>query len=196
MNEDGNVRSLGCTRAMGFIHERLDGDALDARDAEWLDRHLDTCAECRRALSELEQIQQALRGLDVSPFPEDALDEVWDRTTRSTRRPPWADWRLVAAAAALVLAVVGVWYVGFGPVPETEVAASQTTLSDEELARAEAQARYVLNLTATALRRSERVALEEVMGKTVSPALKKIPLLIPGDSGESRQERRNGESDA
>jgi hypothetical protein len=68
-------------------------------------------------------------------------------------------------------------------------------LSDAELARATAEARFVLNLTATALRRSERAAIGEVMGKRVTPALQRIPLLMPNSSGRSRESRENGEDD-
>ena len=86
MNEDGQIRDLNCARAVGYVHQRLDGDELDPDRAQWLSRHLDQCADCRQAEEELRQIQQALRGLSVDPFPQDALDEVWDRTTRTAGR--------------------------------------------------------------------------------------------------------------
>ena len=195
MNEDGQIRDLNCARAVGYVHQRLDGDELDPDRAQWLSRHLQKCADCRRAEEELRQIQQALRGLSVDPFPQDALDEVWDRTTRTAGRRGWADWRAIAAAAVLALAFFGMWQVSDRAVTTTEVAVAEPGPSDAELARAVVEARYVLNLTATALRRSERAAIEEVVGKRVAPALRKIPLLMPDRSERSRESRKNGEDD-
>jgi anti-sigma factor RsiW len=195
MNDDGKVRDLACARALGYIHRRLDGETIEAEAAEWLDGHLVDCAECRQAEVELQQIQQALRGLSASPFPEDALDEVWDRTTRTSGRTGWIDWRAIAAAAVLALAFLGIWQTKDQFMPAGEVAVVEVDATDAELARAEAEARFVLNLTATALRRSEKAAIEEVMGKRVSPALQKIPLLLPGLPRRSGEARKNGEDD-
>ena len=195
MNDNGSIRDLDCARASRYIHRRLDGDVLDTESADWVTLHLKGCADCRQAELELRQIQRALRDLAEAPFPEDGIDEVWNRTTRSERGRAWLDWRAIAAAAVLALAILGIWQVGDRSVPVTEFAVAEPAPSDEELARATAEARFVLNLTATALRRSEQVAIEEVMGKRVSPALRKIPLLLPGDPGRSREARRNGEDD-
>ena len=195
MNEDGQIRDLSCTRAVRYVHQRLDGDVLDADSADELSQHLDRCGDCRQAQEELKQIQQALRELKASPFPQDAMDEVWDRTTRARGRRVWGDWRAVAAAAVLALAFLGIWQVSNRTVPGTEVTVAEAALSEAELARAAAEARYVLNLTATALRRSERAAMGEVMGKRVAPALRKIPLLMPDRSEGSREPRENGEDD-
>jgi anti-sigma factor RsiW len=195
MNEDGQIRDLNCTRAVRYVHQGLDGDALDADSADWLSRHLECCSECRQAQEELKQIQQALRELKVSPFPKDAIDEVWDRTTRTSGRRAWTDWRAVAAAAVVALAFLGIWQISNRTVPGTEVEIVEAAPSEAELARAEAEVRYVLNLTATALRRSERAAIEEVMGKRVAPALQRIPLLLPDRSERSREPRENGEDD-
>lgn len=195
MNEDGQIRDLSCARAVRNVHQRLDGDVLDADGADWLSQHLEKCADCRQAQEELEQIQQALRGLKASPLPQDAMDEVWDRTTRAPGRRVWADWRTVAAAAVLVLAFLGIWQVSNRTVPGTEVTVAEATPSEAELTRAAAEARYVLNLTATALRRSERAAMGEVVGKRVVPALQRIPLLMPDRSEGSREPRENGEDD-
>jgi anti-sigma factor RsiW len=195
MNEDGKIRDLNCARAVGYVHQRLDGDELEPERAEWLSTHLQGCADCRQAEEELQQIQQALGGLSVDPFPQDALDEVWDRTTRASGRRAWADWRVIAAAAVLALAFFGIWQVSDRAVPANEIAVADAGPSDAELARAVVEARYVLNLTATALRRSERAAIGDVVGKRVAPALRKIPLLIPDRPERSRETRKNGEDD-
>ena len=195
MNDDGKIRDLDCARAGRYIHQRLDGEVLDTASNDWLAGHLEGCAECRQAEVELQQIQQALRGLDVTPFPEDALDDVWDQTTRSGNRRARIDWRAIAAAAVLALAILGIWRAGDRSMPGAEVAVVEPGPGDEELARAAAEARFVLNLTATALRRSEQAAIGEVMGKRVSPALQKIPLLLPGHPERPREARKNGEDD-
>jgi anti-sigma factor RsiW len=195
MNDDGKIRDLGCARAGRYTHQRLDGDVLDADSAAWLARHLEGCADCRQAEAELLQIQQALRGLEVTPFPQDALDDVWNQTTLSGHRRAWIDWRAIAAAAVLAVAILGIWRAGDRSLPGTEVAVVEPGPNDEELARAAAEARFVLNLTATALRRSEQAAIGEVIGKRVSPALKKIPLLLPGHPERPREARKNGEDD-
>lgn len=195
MNEDGQIRDLDCARAVRYVHRQLDGDALDPDSAGWLSQHLKKCSDCRQAQEELKQIQQALRELKVTPFPEDAIDDVWDRTTRTHSRRAWTDRRALAAAAVLALAFFGVWQVGDRAVPEAEVAVADAGPSEAELARAAVEARYVLNLTATALRRSERAAIGEVMGKRVKPALERIPMLLPKRSEGSREPRKNGEDD-
>ena len=195
MNEDGQIRDLDCARALRYVHQRLDGDVLDPESAGWLSRHLSACSDCRQAQEELKQIQQALRELKVTPFPEDAIDQVWDRTTRTDSPRAWTDWRAFAAAAVLALAFFGLWQVGDRTAPGSEVVVADAGPSDAELARATAEARFVLNLTATALRRSERVAFGEVMDKRITPALQRIPLLMPDRSERSRKSRENGEDD-
>ena len=195
MNDDGKIRDLNCARAVGYLHQRLDGDVLETDGAEWLTRHLEGCDECRQAEVELQQVQRALRGLAATPFPEDALKDVWNRTTRSGNRRAWTDWRAIAAAAVLALAFLGIWQASDRFTSGSQVAVAERGPSDEELVRAAAEARFVLNLTATALRRSEKAAIEEVMGKRVSPALQRIPMLLPGLPERSREARKNGEDD-
>jgi predicted anti-sigma-YlaC factor YlaD len=195
MNEDPKVRNLDCARAMGFLHQRLDGDRLGAEQDDWLSRHLAGCADCRQADGQLRQIQQALQELSATTFPQDALEEVWDQTTRTQAPRPWFGWRAIAAAAVLALAFVGIWRVGFHMPPEPAVVAVEERPTEAELARAEAEARFVLNLTATALRRTERAAIGEVVGERVTPALKRIPLLMPSGPEESNGTRKNGEDD-
>ena len=196
MNDDGKTLALNCARATRYIHQRLDGDAPDSASADWLARHLEGCSDCRQAEVELQQIQQALRGLAGEPFPQDALDEVWSQTTRSENRRAWIDWRAIAAAAVLALALLGIWQVSDRFMPGNEVAVADAAPTNEDLARAAAEARFVLDLTATALRRSEKAAVEEILGKRVSPALQKIPMLLPGLPERSRESRKNGEDDA
>ena len=195
MNDAGKIRDLDCARAVGYIHQRLDGDVLERDRAEWLDRHLEGCGECRQAEVELQQIQRALRGLAETPFPQDALEDVWDQTTRSGGRWARIDWRAIAAAAVLAVAFLGIWRASDRFMPGTEVAVAEPGPSDEELTRAAAEARFVLDLTATALRRSEKAAIEEIMGNRVSPALQRIPMLLPGLHERSREARKNGEDD-
>ena len=170
----GETSAFGCARARAALHRRLDGDALEAPAAAWLDDHLSTCAGCRSAADELEALTRALRALPGLPLPESALREVRRRTVEA-RRGGWFDWRAAAAAAVLTAALGGLLYSGrpaSGPAA-VDVAAAPT---EAELARAAAEARFVLGLTAAALNKSERVAVGEVLGRHVAPALSKVPI--------------------
>ena len=168
---------IGCVRARSSLHRRLDGDALDAAAEAWLAEHLSTCAACRSAADELEALTRALRALPALPLPEPALRAVRRQTVES-RRGGWFDWRAVAAAAVLTAALGGLLYFDrrSSAPGAVELLARPT---EAELARAAAEARYVLGLTAAALNKSERVAVGEVLGQHVGPALSKIPIEWP-----------------
>lgn len=170
-----------CTRAQEAIQARVDGD-LGAADSLALARHLERCAACREYEDGIEQVRRALRDLPQTPFPDDALAEVWARTSgpppASAEMPRRSRWRGFAAiAAALVVMSVAVW-LGLGtrqPAPEGP--------TDAEVARAAEEARMVLALASGAIKRTERTAIREVFTDRVSPTLQKIPLRWPGRHG-------------
>jgi predicted anti-sigma-YlaC factor YlaD len=196
MNEDGKVRNLSCARALDFIHRRLDGDPLDRASVEWLETHLSECAECSAADAELGEVQQVLRNLTTVPLADEALDEVWERTTRSARKRLRFDWRVAAAAAVLTVVFIGMWQVIQPPMQQTAVVTPEERPSPEKLARATAEARLALNVVASALHRSETAAFGEVLGERVSPALRKIPIRRPAPSvPDAKDEREKGEND-
>jgi len=179
---------MSCETARELIHRVLDGELMDAVRREELDEHLGACAECRRARDELGAVQSALRGLPAQPFPDEALQEVWRRTTRSgpVRRVAvgrrWLDWRPAAAAAVLALALYAAWDAG--------VVRNEPTA--EEVARAAEETRMVLALTARALRDARQVAVKDVLADEVSPALRRVPIRWPGGANDERRESGNG----
>jgi hypothetical protein len=194
MSHESDTLDLSCSRAMTYVHRRLDEDDLDTPSLRWLEDHLAGCPGCRLAQRELAEIQRSLAELSPIPFPEVALHRVWDRTSRSRGRGGWVDWRGAAAAALLAAVLGGMWYAG--KPDATQPAAVAATPSEAELARAAIEARYVLRVASAALRRSERAAVEEVLGEHVAPALSKIPIEWPGPPSPQGEERTKGGDDA
>ena len=168
---------MKCEQAIERIHQVLDGDLMDATERQELDGHLSACAGCCKADAELRTIQQALSALPASELPDDALDEVWTRTTKARIRPVYY-WGVAAAAAVLVIALLGIWQ--FGPPGAVEP-------TQAELDRAADEARMVLALTARALRKTERAAFKSVLAEEVSPALKSVPIQWPGSPAGRRK---------
>jgi anti-sigma factor RsiW len=195
MSHDDNVRPIDCARAMDAVHRRLDGDVPDTSSGEWLDRHLAGCEACRRAETELRQIQSVLRSMEPEAFPDVALERVWQETTRSPAPSHRPTRRVLAIAAAAVLAAlsIGLWFaLEREPATVQRAAAAETAPSDRELDRAAREARLVLGLTASALRRTERVAVRRVLGESVSPAIDRIPIRWPESSDDSKDARSEG----
>jgi predicted anti-sigma-YlaC factor YlaD len=175
----GSNGELGCAGAREAIHVSLDADLMDAGLKRRLEAHVAGCASCRAFASEMRAIQEGLRNLGELRMPDDVLEEVWVRTTRSRRAPARA-WRLRLAAAAAVLVVVmaGLWLRN-GSAP--------TEPTDAELAQAAREARMVLQLTSRALRRAERAAVRDVLTDEVSRALRRVPVQWPEHSAARRR---------
>lgn len=174
----------GCAEVRRTIQEALDGPVEASRHAAAAS-HVQACPECRDYQEGLRIVRDELRRLPSIPFPEDALEEVWKRTTRAesrfakkpTRRMlPW----LAAAAAVLVTALS--LPALFRPVTRTYSAA--------DLSQAEREARSALALAGDALRKSRHAALTEVLAGEVSPAMKKIPIRWPSPKTPDSRRRR------
>jgi anti-sigma factor RsiW len=168
---------MRCEQAIERIHQILDGDLMDAAQRQELESHLSNCDGCRKADAELRTIQQALSALPADELPEDALEQVWTRTTKARLKPAY-HWSIAAAAAVLVLALLGLWQIGAPGVAEPTQA---------ELDRAADEARMVLGLTAQALRKTEQAVFKSVLTDEVSPALKSVPIKWPGAAAGRRK---------
>lgn len=148
-----------------------------------LDDHLAGCEACRQFEAELRRIQGSLARLPALPLSDEALAEVWRRTSRAPAGRPGRsrgvfDWRVAAAAAVLTLGLLGTWWVGPSrPVPPT----------DHELALAAREARMVLGVTAGALRRAERATVKGVLEDEVAPALRSVPIQWPDVNDRKRR---------
>ena len=85
---------------METFHRVLDNDLMDAADLQGMQAHLAVCSECAEKAAQLREMQDLLRGMAEQPMPDDAVEEVWERTVRSPvarTRPRWQDWRFAAA---------------------------------------------------------------------------------------------------
>ena len=180
---DRNETSVpACEAARVWIHRVLDGDLMEAGHRQRLQDHIETCAACRELQAELRTIQEGLRAIPPAPLPAEVLEQVWQRTLRASGeqarpRGSWLDWR--AAAAALVLAFTLAGLARLLP----------STPERQPSVREVAEARYVLALTADALRKTGRVVVDEVLADEVSPALDRVPLKLPGGGdGDSRRD--------
>ena len=167
---------VGCTEALETFHRVLDGDLMDAADRTRMESHLTVCSECAEKAAQLREMQDLLRGIAESPLPETALRRVRARTVESEagERPRRAfDWRFAAAAAMIVF---GTW-IG--------VAQFGVSRTDEELVARQAaqEARLVLQLTANALKRTERVTMKAVFADEISLALRKVGVRFPKTAG-------------
>jgi len=169
-----------CARASELIHRVLDRELMDAALHLDLDEHLATCAACREARDELTEIQRELHALPTVPLPEAALRRVWAETIDaepSRRRfAAWGlDWRGAAAAAVMALALFGL---GRAFQPEQP--------DPQEVVRATAEARMVLELASSALSKTRQVAVEGVLAGEISPALQRLPLRLSVRTAEER----------
>ena len=172
--------NLPCSEAREAVHVSLDAELMDAALKRRLEAHLAGCTECRAFVAEMRVVQEGLRSLPELQLPDEALEEVWNRTTRARRvRGFPRRWNLAAAAAAVLVVVLAGLWLRNGSAPPGP--------TDAELERAAAQARLVLGLTSRALQRSERAVLHDVLTDEVSPALRRVPIQWPARrAGERR----------
>jgi anti-sigma factor RsiW len=109
------------------LSDHLDGD-LPPSEARALERHLETCDECRTTLEQLRAVKDRAAALVDPPAPNDLWAGIASRigTAGSTsapgrildlpRRRSWTVWSLPAAAAAAVALVLGAqWFGGHAP---------------------------------------------------------------------------------
>ena len=108
---------MACTRYLNSIQELVDGTLGPIRRAE-LEQHLETCADCRALLADLERIRDAAGALDEMPLPDGAWLQIAGRlrqegrlstgpTNRAAapRRIRAGHVAILALAAALIIAV-------------------------------------------------------------------------------------------
>ncbi len=162
---------IGCEQTKVWIQDRIDGRLVDGAGLETMERHLASCADCLRFRTEMTEIHEGLASLPELEFPEDALEEVWDRTIRKQAAGNRGNWRWIAAAAAILLvALAGSLFGPWNDEPE---------YSTTEVARATLEARAALGMVGKALQRSEDAAVQIVLGGKVTPALEKITIGLP-----------------
>ncbi len=192
MNDTGR----DCARVRPLLHETMDR-ALTADERRVVDDHLAACAGCTAFAAGLDRVRETLASLPAAPFPDDALREVFARTIDAG--PWWRRWLpsngwqvALTGAAAMALAGLALWTAWNGPAPRRNPAvdvAAHDVADEAELRRALEETRFALALASNAVRRSGRAAVEDVLQKSVAPALDRIPVRFPtADDGS----RRNG----
>ena len=134
------MSNMTCAEARALVQLRMDGP-LDAARAVEVERHL--------------------------AFPDDALEEVLERTVGSAEieGPRWLRAPWLAAAAALLLGALLLPWLAFGPTKPT------SSHTDAELDAARQQLELVLGITGRAIERGGARGVERALQEGVAPAL-------------------------
>jgi predicted anti-sigma-YlaC factor YlaD len=174
---------IGCENARRLLAGRLDGD-LGPAEVRDLETHLNGCSDCREIASGLEVVASGLLRLPAETLPDDDFERVLARTVGkaafASRRAATRRSFFLAAAAAVLAAAVLIPFALRESTPAEPTAA--------EIDRATRDARMVLAMASHALRSGETAARERVIGREVSPALRRVPVRWSHVSGP----RRNG----
>lgn len=100
---------MECKTAAGLLERYLDNE-LDRADARELESHLDVCAECRQALTQLDGLRRNLRDPQLRFAAPQALREriatASIQTSQSRRAAP--SWMRYAAACVLAFGAGGI----------------------------------------------------------------------------------------
>lgn len=183
---DDTPLTPACREARKALHAEWDGD-LDPTGAAALAAHLAECPACRVAAAGMAALRSDLSQLEPLPFPDRDLQQVWQQTLghqpqttplpRRTsnhqplpRRPSWLRGGLAAAAAAAAVMAMIFW------APQPPGPSAPPAPTPPEVARAEAQVRWVLGLTNRSLHHTQTVAGSTV-SQTLRPQLSQIPVL-------------------
>jgi anti-sigma factor RsiW len=164
------IDKLDCDRARETIQRVLDGDLMDAALRGALERHVEACESCREYRHEITEVHETLRSAPPLTMSDEACEAVRDRTTRARRARSatlvrWGlDWRAAAAALVLGIGVWTLWPAGY---------------SDAEVEQAALEARLALRLTARALHDAEEAAVQGVLKREISPAIRRLPMQFP-----------------
>jgi hypothetical protein len=116
-----------------YVREKLDGyphDLLSRADADLVERHCLECASCQEALADARKVLMALRSLPAVEASEELIGRTEQRLeqARPTRPSPnwWRGFRslslaqkawLGAAAAALIIGALHIYYATLSPSP-------------------------------------------------------------------------------
>ena len=103
---------MTCEDSPLFLHAYLDGE-LDAPRAAEFGRHLENCSTCAHALQALESVRSSIHdGQLLEPLPagfERKIRDELDEVTEPAPSQKFGAWRLLAAAAVLLLVIGGSW---------------------------------------------------------------------------------------
>lgn len=154
---------LDCSSALELMEARLDGPST-ARPSAELAAHLERCASCRAELELAETVRREMGRLPCFDTPDRVIEAARRQigepgaapraaAPSRWRRPAWTALAAAAIAAMAVTAVI----VG----PERSRQAQRP--SDDEIARAAAEARLAFALIADATERAEQELRDSVL---------------------------------
>src|SRR5262245_12475195 len=104
---------MNCEEARPLLHAYHDRE-LDLREALAIERHLESCAECRSRYEQLEQLRQEIADADLAYRPPLRLEQRIRGSKLSGKQSWWTRGGLFVAAAAAVLALVFIIPTGTG----------------------------------------------------------------------------------
>ena len=103
---------MTCDDSRPFFHAYLDGE-LDAMQAAEFGHHLESCSACGRAVQALESLRSSMQDAQLrEPLPsgfESKIRHQLDEASQPASSRTFAAWRLLAAAALLLLVIGGSW---------------------------------------------------------------------------------------
>jgi anti-sigma factor ChrR (cupin superfamily) len=99
-----------CQKIAALLDDFVDG-ALNTADRQAVDEHVASCPDCRSELEAIQAVVHAARDLPTEVTPErDLWPAIAERLdTPAPARRPVRQW---LAAAAVIVAVVGAWWMG------------------------------------------------------------------------------------
>jgi anti-sigma factor RsiW len=99
---------MDCKTAAPSLEAYLDNE-LDRDTARELEKHLDTCADCREALTKLDDVRVALRDESLRYIAPAALRERLSGESRSAMRAARGRWLAMAASLVVAFAAGGLF---------------------------------------------------------------------------------------
>lgn len=165
MNHDEPVT---CTWCQDHIEAYLDDD-LTAPESARLHAHLAGCDVCTADMELAARIRTSLHDMPLPDVPEAVTAGVYNKISAERgklsifRHPVW---RGLAVAAALIAAIL----LGTGEKQKSEQA---STVSSEELARAESQAKWAIAYISDVGRRTGLTVRDEIISEKVVGTLNK-----------------------
>lgn len=170
-------KETNCLWAQGVIDSYIDGE-LSGVEASRLESHLSACSVCTEELELARRVKSTLRDFPQQHCPDRvvaaALDQVESKAGPTKKYHPWAwvarwygrRWQL-AAVTAMFLTVLIAGLILMRPQRPT------TTVSPEELARAEQQVKWTLAYVGHISQRSASIVYGEVIESELQPLMKK-----------------------
>src|SRR5438552_6028284 len=103
---------MTCDDSRPFFHAYLDGE-LDATQAAEFGRHMESCSACGRAVQALESLRSSMQNAQLrEPLPvgfERKIRRQLDEASQPASSWKFTQWRVLAAAAVLLLVIGGSW---------------------------------------------------------------------------------------